>query len=740
MKTRIAIHLTALLLIVGSGCEKSSTDPGRALTSIVVQPANPTVADGQSAQLGVVFGDQNGQAFTPIPAPTVSWSSSNPGVAEVASNGVVAGERPGQATITAAVGTLRNQTVVTVTAVATQLAEAGGNNQSGTVGSALAEPVVVVVRDRHGVGVPGIVVEFAVTVGNGSLSSSAVQSDAEGYARAVWTLGTGAGENRAEARASGLAGSPVALAATGMPGHPVTLEKVSGDAQTGTVGAALPSPVLVRVKDTHGHPVRGVSVTWSTISGGGTATPLISTTDGDGSTQSSWTLGAAGENRLRAAAAGLEVVFTATAERPQLDCAEVHTFGDGAELQGELPSVQITGNVRFVGPASICGNLGISGSGRLRLNGQAVTVAGNLHTSGSARLLMYDAADRLTIAGDAAFENGNAVETDLTAGRFELAGNLSTNERYQRFLASGTHRVVLNGTRAQTVDLRTEIPFGTHNRFRNLDIENPAGVTFISEAIITGELRSVAASRIAAGTLRLGGTTDVRGDYAVQTTIFYAADQAIQGGVPYHHVVVTASVTRFAGATSICGDLRLDGTGQLRLNGQTVQVAGDFRARDNGRLLMQNAADRLIVRGNAVFEPMSAVETDLTAGRLELAGNLSTNERSHRFLASGTHRVVLNGTAAQTVDLRTETALSAHNRFRNLDIENPAGVTFVSNARTTASLDLIRQMTVPSGVTLSGIQMLILRSASVLNNSGTLQTAACTREAGHTINGTNPCP
>jgi hypothetical protein len=55
-------------------------------------------------------------------------------------------------------------------------------------------------------------------------------------------------------------------------------------------------------------------------------------------------------------------------------------------------------------------------------------------------------------------------------------------------------------------------------------------------------------------------------------------------------------------------------------------------------------------------------------------------------------------------------------------------------------LDLFGRLTLSGGVAASGIQMLFLRSTSVLANNGGIQTAACTKEAGHTINGTDPCP
>ena len=63
-----------------------------------------------------------------------------------------------------------------------------------------------------------------------------------------------------------------------------SLTLASGDAQTGTVGAALGTPLVVTVKDTNGSAMSGQAVTWSVVSGaerspraprrqGATATP-----------------------------------------------------------------------------------------------------------------------------------------------------------------------------------------------------------------------------------------------------------------------------------------------------------------------------------------------------------------------------------------------------------------------------------------------------------------------------------
>lgn len=67
------------------------------------------------------------------------------------------------------------------------------------------------------------------------------------------------------------------------------LTKVSGDSQTGTFGALLTSPLVVRVADASGHPLAGVAVTWQAASGSG-GVPAASTTDGAGHASAAWTI------------------------------------------------------------------------------------------------------------------------------------------------------------------------------------------------------------------------------------------------------------------------------------------------------------------------------------------------------------------------------------------------------------------------------------------------------------------
>lgn len=99
---------------------------------------------------------------------------------------------------------------------ATQLVMASGNNQTGQVGAALANPFVVEARGANNNPVPGVSVTFAINSGGGSLSNSQSQlTGANGRASVTLTLGTTPGGNTVTAASAGLGGSPLLFAATG---------------------------------------------------------------------------------------------------------------------------------------------------------------------------------------------------------------------------------------------------------------------------------------------------------------------------------------------------------------------------------------------------------------------------------------------------------------------------------------------------------------------------------------------
>lgn len=74
-------------------------------------------------------------------------------------------------------------------------------------------------------------------------------------------------------------------------GSPAALIIVSGDAQSGVVGTELSSPLVVKVTDASGAPVKGQVVNFKVVAGGGSVFAGAAGTNADGVAKERWTLG-----------------------------------------------------------------------------------------------------------------------------------------------------------------------------------------------------------------------------------------------------------------------------------------------------------------------------------------------------------------------------------------------------------------------------------------------------------------
>ncbi len=201
------------------------------------------------------------------------------------------------------------------------LAVLGGGAQTGTVGQALPDTLVVRVTDSRDRPVQATRVQFLVLAGGAGADviPDTALTDADGQARARWVLGTLAGPQRVEARVLGRVAAGTLKAtfdATARPDVPDTVTAVKGQDQTATVGQALPDSLVVLVTDRFGNPIAGQSVSWAAV-GGGTVSATTTSTGADGRTGVRRTLGpVAGPQSATATAAGIPgspVVFNHTA-------------------------------------------------------------------------------------------------------------------------------------------------------------------------------------------------------------------------------------------------------------------------------------------------------------------------------------------------------------------------------------------------------------------------------------------
>jgi protocatechuate 3,4-dioxygenase beta subunit len=192
-----------------------------------------------------------------------------------------------------------------------------GDDQSATVGQAVAIAPAVRVRDAQGTPLPGIPVTFTATQGGGTVVDPTPVTDADGVATVgEWRLGNVVGENELSAQVSGqeLEGSPVVFTASATAGG-VSASASQIEAAPATITAssgASAATITVRVRDQFGNPVAGVPVALEVSGSGNTLTQPGEPTDANGVATGRLSSTAAGARTVSATAGGVALEQTAT--------------------------------------------------------------------------------------------------------------------------------------------------------------------------------------------------------------------------------------------------------------------------------------------------------------------------------------------------------------------------------------------------------------------------------------------
>ena len=228
------------------------------------------------------------------------------------------GTDAGTNTVEVSVEGISETVTFTAEALPPTLTSLSGNHQSAAVGTALANPFVVEVRDGNGNPLAGVTVTFVVRTGGGTLSPPTATTNASGQAASTLRLGTEAGPNTAEVSVEDIS-EPVTFTAEALP---PTLTSVSGNNQSAAVGTALANPFVVEVHDGNGSPLAGVAVTFVVRTGGGMLSNPTAITDARGQATSTLRLGTApGTNMVEVNAEGITeiVTFSAVTELLEFD-------------------------------------------------------------------------------------------------------------------------------------------------------------------------------------------------------------------------------------------------------------------------------------------------------------------------------------------------------------------------------------------------------------------------------------
>lgn len=311
-----------------------------------------------------------------------------------------------------------------------------GAEQTGTVGSTLAAPIVAQVTDAWGQPVPGVMVTFAAADGAGEFSPAGAATDEAGNAGSRWTLGTTSGSASGTARTADLT---AAFSASALPGPPMRLEVAAGEDQTAPAGGPVPVGPAVAVLDAAGNPVPGLEVSFTVISGGGTATPARVTTGADGvAAVEAWVLGeTAGTNTLQATletapAAAVELEATGVAG-PVDPVRSTVSATPSSVRSGETASIRLVARDAHGNPiAGAAAALTASGSGNTIVQPPATNAngaaGGSLTPEGAGTRVVSAEVNGVPLAGSATVEVAappTVASVTVTPGTLALAAGQS---------------------------------------------------------------------------------------------------------------------------------------------------------------------------------------------------------------------------------------------------------------------------------------------------------------------------
>src|SRR5205814_2309452 len=214
----------------------------------------------------VLVSDANGN---PVAGVTVAWAagsgggSVDPATSTTDGNGHAQTFRTlgiliGTQTTTATATVAGKDTTVTFSVNATaagasQMTRAGGDGQTGTVGTTLPTQVSVRVTDQFNNPVAGVTVTWTPATGSGSVNPTTSTSNTSGIAATTWTLGTVAGTQTVQATGAGWA------ACMGVTATPGTATQVVFSVQPSTTaaGAAITPAIQVTAQDAQGNTATG---------------------------------------------------------------------------------------------------------------------------------------------------------------------------------------------------------------------------------------------------------------------------------------------------------------------------------------------------------------------------------------------------------------------------------------------------------------------------------------------------
>ncbi|PYO11347.1 MAG: hypothetical protein DMD30_00590, partial [Gemmatimonadetes bacterium] len=235
----------------------------------------------------------------PIDGLEATWHIDDNSVATLDTSGTLTGRSAGRTVIGAKVDGVAGRSGVSVVTPASAIALVAGISQRALAGKTLPQAVVVRATNRRGAPASGKRVTFRLADGEGAVDPASAVTDADGRARATWTLGADPGRQTLFASVENV-DSALAIVAEADPVASNTRVTALAERLSGPAGDRLPDSVAIRVTDSTGRALPDVPVRWTAVDGGSVEV-ASGRTDSLGVASARWVLAKrTGTQRLRA--------------------------------------------------------------------------------------------------------------------------------------------------------------------------------------------------------------------------------------------------------------------------------------------------------------------------------------------------------------------------------------------------------------------------------------------------------
>ena len=365
-----------------------------------------------------------------------------------------------------------------------------------------------------------------------------------------------------------------------------------------------------------------------------------------------------------------------TLEEDEIIDGDLNLSRGTLDLNGH--KLTVTGNLVQSG-----GNVLVNG-GELDVQGdyRVQTLNGDNYSTSAGTLTMQNDSDIVKIGGDFVMQSIKSHDGLLSAGIMEIGGNMTqpSGGSSYNFCTSGTHTVVLNGSKKQTIKL------DSFSHFTNLKIENTSaeGVDFESNIRVLGKLYNTVSVVNNSSNLYIAATTEFpdnrwnydasfREDRTIPTNLSFGGSVYIYASITLENDTSDdVSLNTDDYLLTVEGDVWLH-YGTLDINNGGLFVGGDLNLssidkRDsNSCLNMQNEKGHILVSGN-MYVYSSKSNSKLTTGTIEIKGDFTQkcfNYNQDNFYCSGSHKVVFSGEKLQTVSFA-----STQSQFNVVDVQN----------------------------------------------------------------------